>query len=175
MANVGTLGRNMARTRNGTALSVVYVPEAASQSFKAGDFVNLSSGKAQAIVAAGNNLGSGDKIFGRAMQDATGTTDNIIQVLLVTPDTEFLLPIYHGTVASAVAAAGQLGTAYELRNDSSLGYCVAIDATSNTKVAVTNFYEPALASSSGTRRTFSGETNGLIWVSVLAAQKQVAV
>ena len=76
-------------------------PEAASQSFKAGDLVILSSGSV-AIAT------SDDDVWGVALQDASGTTGTSIPVQVIFPDTVFLAQ------ATDATAETNKGTAYAL-------------------------------------------------------------
>lgn len=107
--------------------------EAASQTFKAGDPVDVTSGKVTIVVAYGNTLGANDDIMGFALEDASGTTDNKIRVLLITKPTLVRLPVMHATAASAITAVTQVGTAYELTLDANGILGVQIDATTNVK------------------------------------------
>lgn len=109
-------------------------PEAASQSFKAGDLVYLASGKVTLVKAAGNNLAAADRIVGMALEDATGTTDTDLQVWMFQPGMTIRLPVYHsGGAASSVTAVSGNGTAYELRNHTGSIWCVDISSTTNNK------------------------------------------
>lgn len=87
----------------GGSYVVVNVPEAASQSFKKGQFVYLASGKATVATASSG-------IFGMALEDATGTTDTQLAVLVSLRDTIFRGCVYHSTAASAVTAVTDVGT-----------------------------------------------------------------
>lgn len=108
-------------------------PEAATQTFKVGDLVTLSSGKIQAPVAAGNNLGANDDPVGMALEDATGTTNTMLRVYVFALPTIIRLQVYHGTPASAITAYTQIGTSYELRYHTGAIWCVDISSTTNTK------------------------------------------
>jgi len=108
-------------------------PEAASQSFKAGDLVTLSGGKIQAPVAAGNNLGANDDPVGIALADASGTTNNMLSVYCFIVPTIVRWPVYHGTPASAVTAYAQIGVSYEVRYQTGAIWCIDVGSTTNTK------------------------------------------
>lgn len=89
------------------------LPEAASQSFKKGACVVLSSGK---VTASGSDIG-GAAIFGIAMADATGTTDAVCPVLVV-DNTMVFEANYCGTDGAAKATAvGLYGTSLGLLID----------------------------------------------------------
>jgi len=158
--------RGIAR-REGGPLSVRNFPVAASQTFKAGDWVTLSSGKVAVAVAAGSNVAGGTKILGIAQADAPTTTDTLVPVILADDSTQFAVTIYHGTPVSAVSAIAQLGTAYEVRNDTVGGSVVDIASTTNTKVQIMGFADEQ--PNSGTPTV--GVQYAQAWVKVLAAQR----
>lgn len=109
-------------------------PEAASQSFKAGDLVILSSGKVAISVAAGNSLDTDTKILGMALEPATGVTDTMVSVLVFLGSVSMDLPVYHGTPASAVTAVANNGTAYALYHSSTGGFMVDLSNTTKPNV-----------------------------------------
>lgn len=106
-----------------------HFPEAASQSFKAGEMVYLASGK---VTVCANNA---QVILGMACADATGTTDADCEVILATPDQIFEASVYHATAASAITAVAQVGENYGIEVVSNKVY-VAIDETSTIAVRV---------------------------------------
>lgn len=112
---------------------MVSFKEASSQTFKAGDPLDLTSGKATIVVAYGNALGANDDIMGFAAEDASGTEDTMIKVYLIDKPTRVRLPVRHGTPSSAVTADTQNGTAYGLYLTSDGILCVEIDDTSDVK------------------------------------------
>lgn len=130
-------------------------PEAASQSFKAGDPVDLVSGKLTLAVAAGNNFGAGDDIVGVALEDASGTTNTRIKVYVFNANTILRLPVYHSTAASAITAYTQIGTSYEIRFHTGSILCVDIENTTNAKGKVIGINE-------GDPRNPVGEQYGLV-------------
>lgn len=107
--------------------------EAASQSFAAYELVTLSSGKVAIAKAAGNTLTTGDLILGRALSDASGVTDNPIQVDVWLPGHSERLPVYHATAASAITAVADNGSSFGIRNDATQGICLALDEVTATK------------------------------------------
>jgi hypothetical protein len=126
------------RTTDGAPPQVAVYPEAASQTFKKGDFVYLASGKVTTAVAAGSNLAaSGNAVIGIAAMDATGVTDTSISVIIANGNLEVCLPVTHATGASAITAITQVGVGYELENVTSKGYAVAIDDTGSPFAVVT--------------------------------------
>jgi hypothetical protein len=136
-------------------------PEAASQSFKRGDFVYLASGKVTEAVAPGSDLiDSGNLAIGIAAADASGITDADCEVILLTEDLEICLPVTHATPASAITAITQVGTSYELENVTSKGYAVT-EGTSNPVVKVVAISEQYPV----------GEQYGWVWVKFIAAER----
>lgn len=149
------------RTTDGALPQVATYPEAASQTFKRGDFVYLASGKVTAAVAAGSNLtSSGNAPIGIAANDASGTTDANCVVYIANENLEVCLPVTHATPASAVTAITQIGTSYELENVTSYGYAVAIDDTSN----------PVFKPSEIAGQYPVGEQYGWVWGKLLRAE-----
>jgi len=100
------------RTFRGGAEETGLLVEAASQSFKAGALLQLSSGKF--AIAVGTE-GTPSLIAAQAMADATGTTNADIFVAPISPLDIFVMNVYHGTAASAITALSQLGTAYGIK------------------------------------------------------------
>lgn len=159
-----SLTRDIPRRRGNWAVG--YYPEAASQTFKIGDIVQLnSSGQVAIGVAAGNDMTSASnvRVLGIAAQDSTGTTNTKLKVhIMASEDAQFLLPVEHATPASAVTAAAQTyktaSTAgYCLTNTAAGVWAVTIDTTSNPLVAIMDICEDFPV----------GEQYGTVWVSVL--------
>ena len=125
MGLLGTLATY--RIKDGGTPVIRICPEAASQSFKAGQPVILSSNKVTIAATAGSvveiaqsgttfnstnydnaNITS-TTIVGIALDDATGTTDAPCRVLVCNENVELLANVVHKTVASGVTAATQVG------------------------------------------------------------------
>lgn len=117
---------NRERAKLISPAKIMYFPEAASQSFKAGEFVNLVSGKLTALSATPQLQG---KIAGMAMQDATGTTDTAIAIAVAEEGVLFEM---NGTTTSAIT---QAGGAYGITITSNKHYVNTAD-TSYRKVKV---------------------------------------
>lgn len=154
------------RVKGNASATVKYFPEAATQSFKRGDLVTLSSGKVAVAVAytSGDPVASGTKILGIADKDASGTTDTSIPVIIADDKTEFLLPVFHPTAGSAVTAVTNVGVAYELYRatvSGNLGFGVDISETTDTKVIPTEI-DPTYP---------AGEQYGWFWCRVMQAQR----
>ena len=84
---------------NSGTYMVVELPEAASQTFKANEFVELNANSQINIVATDDVL-----TVGIALSDASGTTNTKIPVLLATNDTVFEITV-HGTADPTFAAS----------------------------------------------------------------------
>lgn len=89
------------------------VPEAASQSFKAGQFVRIgiasdTGNDGQLIACAGD---ANELVLGIAQQDASGTTNTKIPVQLIYPGvTQVVMSSYNaGGAASSITAAANVG------------------------------------------------------------------
>jgi hypothetical protein len=115
---------------------IAYFPEAASQSFDAGDVVILSSGK---VAIAGSDPAA-NTIVGVAAQDATGVTDTKIGVYLPTEDAEFSANV-QDTGALAIT---NVGAQYGLVLDSTNAiFRVDLSDTTNKRVTVTELLDAA--------------------------------
>jgi len=124
MSVINQVSARVARTISGNSPEILTFPEAASQSFKAGQFVYLNSGKVTACTDDATT------ILGMAVGDASGTTDEDCEVYVANGDTIFEANVYHSTASSAVTAITQVGTCYALQVDSNKCY-VDIEDTSN--------------------------------------------
>lgn len=86
---------------NYDARHLTWLPEAATQTFKQGDLVIISSGKVAVMT-------DDDDIFGVAMRDATGTTDTSLPIYVPGADEKFIAE------ASTTTAQTNVGVAYAL-------------------------------------------------------------
>ena len=84
--------------------------EGATQSFKHGDLVKLSSGKI--IIGVKSET---DIMLGFALDDATGVTDTLLRVQVIRPDDVFLVH-YDSTDTFAVADVGVFFAAENANN-----------------------------------------------------------
>lgn len=117
---------------HGLAPDVPTYTEAASQSFKIGDFVGLSSGKVRQNISNGSKWdSSGDLVVGLARQPASGTTDANVDILVADGLTRYSIPVYHATPASAVTAVSQKGTTVQLYYSTAAGFFASIADTSS--------------------------------------------
>lgn len=107
---------------------------------KVGDFLVIDAAGKAAVAAASNNpVGATstntNRILGRATEeshDENGTIRTVIHFIIAEPGTEFEVPIYHATQASAVATpATDPLTAFELYN---VGGVWAVDISETTDV-----------------------------------------
>ena len=115
-------------------------PEAAGQTFVAGDFVTIdSSGLISIAATAGNVLqNTGDNLVGVAVEKASGTTNNLIQVATIGPETVYDLP------SDAATALTDVGVQCTLRNDTDGGWMADIGDTGNPVlrcIDVSRFYD----------------------------------
>lgn len=124
MSTITQRPARVANTISGNSPEVKVFPEAAEQSFKAGEFVYLVSGKV--TVCASN----GTTILGMAVADASGTTDEDCEVYVANGDTVFEANVGHGTPASAVTAITDVGVCYALLVASNKHY-VDVEDTDN--------------------------------------------
>jgi len=131
-----------------------FYPEAASQSFKKGQLVYLSSGKLTACAS------DGTAILGIADADASGTTDTSLPVILATPTTIFEAVSTDGgsDVTIAVTHVGKHYALYVSSND----VYVDLGDTDHDALKVIALKDDA------------GTTNGKVLVRVLAAASQFA-
>lgn len=86
---------------NPCAERITWLPEAATQTFKQGDLVIISSGKVAVMT-------DDDDIFGIALRDATGTTDTQLPIYVPGVDEKFIAE------ASTTTAQTNVGVAYAL-------------------------------------------------------------
>ena len=136
-----TLSRaRVARTISGNSPQVMTFPEAAAQTFKKGEFVYLVDGK---VTEVGDDP---TIILGMADQDASGTTDTAIAVVIANEDNIFSLHKVSETggsggagtgAATAVTDAGKRAAIYRdtLNNMTHVG----LDATgTNERLTILN-------------------------------------
>lgn len=109
MATITQVPAILCRTISGGGGITGVYPEAASQSFKAGEFVYLVSGKV--TVCADDAVA----ILGMAAHDASGVENTNVIVYLAHPDNVFEANVYHGTAADAVTAITLVGVNYALK------------------------------------------------------------
>lgn len=95
-----------------------YIKEAAAQTYRVNDPVYFDSdGKIAICTEATDNLNSA--ILGLAAKAASGTTDAPAYVMVIHPDDEYLMQVFHSTPASAVTAQNQLSTVRAIIKDES--------------------------------------------------------
>lgn len=102
MATIALQEAEATKSLHGGPTIIVNRPEAAGQSFKRGEFVNLIGGKVTlATITAGTFLGM-------ALHDASGVTDRNVQVALATSDTVFVANL----TTSQTTAVADVGKSY---------------------------------------------------------------
>lgn len=159
------------------------VPVGATQTFNPGDWLTLTSGAAAIAVAAGNNVAGGTLLLGRSgtptvssvPPSSGGLSDTSITFIVPTDDSEFQFTLYSGTPASAyIAPITHTGQSYGMRNDSTYGWCVNIDETTDDKLRITGFYLndiPTYPAATTAGSASNGATQyPSVWAKVLAAQ-----
>lgn len=115
-------------------IRIAYFPEGASQSFKRGHLVILSSGK---LVKAASDP-SANTVVGVAAEDASGVTDRKIGVYVGTEDAEFVGRVQN-TQATAITQVGaQYGVVLDATYDI---FRVDIGETSTKVVTVTEILD----------------------------------
>lgn len=152
MATIPKQKPAVAYTRSGGPPHRRSYPEAASQTFKRGDFVFLSGGKVTICAddqAASTGAGT-NGILGIADQDATGVTDTPIICVEASPDVVFVVNNKSTTAVADVGKQAQL----DLTSSN-----WTIDVTDNTggQVSIVGL-DP---------RDTVGDTNGRLLVTVL--------
>lgn len=146
-------------TVSGNSPQVGYYPEAASQSFLAGQFVYLASGK---ITACSDDASA---MLGMAVQNASGVTDRDLAVHIANEDTIFEANVYYdgdGDSDDAVAIT-HVGGDFALKVDS--GKChVDISDTTNKAFRVLRI----------SPKDNAGDIYGRVHFTVLRDVRQVA-
>jgi hypothetical protein len=119
---------------------IAYFPEAASQSFEAGDIVKMASGKV--AIAESDVAADGDYVIGVAAEDATGTTDTKIGVFVGTADAEFVANVQD----TGTLAVTNIGVAYDIVYDTASSiniFRVDLGDTTNPCLIVTELVDAA--------------------------------
>lgn len=147
------------------SLDIQVFPEAATQTFKRGDVVGLTSGKVRCNISAGSNLtSSDDEVCGVALIDATGTTDTSIPVVRMNTNTGLILPVTHATPASGITAITDIGATFQLERTAAGDWSIPVDDTSNPVAEVVDI-DPTYA---------VGEQHGWETIKIIAAERAVA-
>jgi hypothetical protein len=155
MATITQTAAKVAYTISGNAPEVVYYPEAASQSFKTGEFVYLVSGAGntnRVTVCAADPTG----VLGMAVHDATGVEGTQIPIFVANCDTVFEMN------TNAATNEDNIGAQYGLTVSSNQHY-VDISETTN-KIFLTRGFAPGSA---------HGDTNARVFVQALTDLRQV--
>lgn len=114
----------------GKDYDVLILPEAASQTFEAGEWVYLASGK---VTVCANDA---QVIAGIALEPASGVEDTDLRIAVPRVGCKTEMTIYHSTEASAITAVTQVGTRYALIIASNIHY-VDIEDETNLAFLVT--------------------------------------
>jgi hypothetical protein len=135
---------------------VRYFPEAASQSFKKGEFVYVGS-DGRVAVCSSDAAG----IAGMALQDATGTTNTAIAICLAKRGQQFTLHVTN-VGSSTTTANTDVGKKYGLYVASNIHYVDKGDTTNKRFIVDDIAPEDAV-----------GDTNGRLIVEVLEGYAQL--
>jgi len=134
MATIAQQSIMVDHTISGNSPQVLTFPEAASQTFKAGELVYLSSGY---VTECGDDPSA---ILGVAADDAhNDASDGTHEVGVYIPnhDTVFRANVYHSTGASAVTAKTLVGNSYGVYRDTTNSKVyVDVEDTSNHRVII---------------------------------------
>jgi hypothetical protein len=121
-------------------MNIMSLPEAASQTYAIGDWLILdSNGRLQQAAAAGASVAASsgvrtNKIVGRAVDAASGTTGKMRNFMVAEPGTHFALPFYHATPGTAVPSTANNGIQYGLIHvDATVDY-YGVDVAGTTDV-----------------------------------------
>ena len=149
----------LARTISGDPPPVDHWPEAAAQTFKAGDLVFRSGGY---VTICGTDPAL---IGGIAQEDAhndvyAGT--HTIAVTLINADTLIRMQIHHVTPGSSVIAVTDRGTDYGITVSSNVWYVDKAKTSTYARVRVQEFIDPV------------GTLDGEVAVQFLAANREYA-
>lgn len=141
-----------------------YGYEAASQTFQPGDFLKMDSAERLEIAAAASNDVGTVLIAGRAVAPASGVTNARVPYMRADNDTEWLVPVYHATPASAVTSQDLVGKVYNLRNQAGV-WCIHIDAASGATPP-----EHCMVTDLGQDHP-AGEAYGYVWIKIVATSR----
>lgn len=122
---------------------IAYFPEGASQSFKRGHLVVLSSGK---LVKAASDP-TANTVVGVAAEAASGVTDTKIGVYVADEQAEFVGRVQDAQATAITQVGAQFGVVLDATYDI---FRVDISDTTNKRVTVTEMVDPA------------GDTNGRV-------------
>jgi len=146
----------------------------AATTIKQGDMVAFSSNTVSLLLAANATYGSADVDtaganvwYGMALADSVSTSKKV-PILVMNDQTEVLLPVLHGTPASAVTADSQVGTAYDLahyNNGTVTAWGPTIDDTTGTNCVITGIDAGYPL----------GEQYGRVWVKAISGSRDIAV
>lgn len=164
MATVPIQKPQIAQTISGGPPLIKHFPEAASQTFKKGDWLKLSSG--QVVPAADDETAAGT-LLGIADQDATGSTNAAVRVAVADGNTMFSMNIKTGTLTSA-----DLGKVCAIDLTSTNWTIDVADVTGGGLVIMGPDPRDACANYNGVT---TGDTTGRYLVMVTPAKRALAI
>lgn len=139
--------------------------EAASQTFKPGDFLIDSSGSMAIGCATAASIATSSTVLGLADSTASGTTAARAPFIPLDENVLVRLPVYHATPASATTAITQIGSTFNLyRNTANAWFC-DISSTTAPYFTVTDIDSEAYP---------VGETYGYVWGFIKSAARRFA-
>ena len=163
-------------------MRTVRMPILSTTTFYEGDFlISHSTGVATVYAAEDNPVaatsGMDNRVLGRALEDShdeNGTRKASVTMIIAEPGTEFEVPIYNATQASAVAApADNLLVSYELYNVNNVP-SVDISETTDVKCQIKDFNPEDLPTWPGAI-TAGTVLNPRVWIEFLPAHSFTAV
>ena len=131
---------------NGNIPEIMSFPEKASQSFKAGTPVKLTTTAGTVEIAEDGTTG----LLGIAMEDASGTTSAALKVQVCRPNTRIVARCTVAGVATAPSTVLTQGVAYDFYIDTT-DYWFGVDSATGGPVVI---YESPIYDGAGTETTW---------------------
>ena len=158
------------------------MPILSTTTFKVGDYlISHTTGELKVYAAedapVAATSGVDNRVFGRALEDShdeNNTVKTAVSFIIAEPGTEFEVPIYHATQASAVAVpADQILTSYELYNVNNVP-SVDISETTDLKCQIKDYNSEDLPTWPGAI-TAGTVLNPRVWIEFLPAHSFTSV
>lgn len=158
MATISLFRARPAKTISGNSPKEDYYPEAASQTFKKGEFVYLVAGKVTIIPSTTPSL-----VLGMAQADASGVTDTPVPVAIANTDTIFEANYSNGSQAGAVSTVASVGTRHVFDLDATNHRVYISSSTTSPRVIIHMLSEKDAA----------GDTGGRVLFQVMSVYRQL--
>lgn len=149
MATIVMQKMRAVKTISGNSPQVLSFPEAATQTFVAGEVVKLVNGKVTEI-----SDDTPASVLGVAVQAASGVTDTMIQVAIANADTIFEANYSNDSQAGAVTAVTIVGTKRDLDRDTANSKVYVSSAQASVRVMVMDISENDVVGDTGGRVLF---------------------